>query len=209
MFSLQQLFGKGDRFFKLLEDSAREAQESVRLLVQILKDPLASKDQHDLVLSRRKEKKIAEQISEELVRTFITGLEREDIEALSRALYKIPKSVEKFGERYGFAAPHLEGVDFATEAELMLKAVEIVVAMVEQLRHIEQIEKVKELNDRLQYVEGEADKLMVEILRILYSGKHDALKVLVAKDLFELMEKIIDRCRDAGNIVLLVSLKNS
>ena len=33
------------------------------------------------------------------MQTFITALEREDIEALSNALYKIPKTVEKFCER--------------------------------------------------------------------------------------------------------------
>jgi hypothetical protein len=71
------------------------------------------------------------------------------------------------------------------------------------------LERIKELNDRLQFVEGEADKLMVELLRDLYSGKQDALRVVILKDLYELMEKVIDRCRDAGNVVLQIALKNS
>jgi hypothetical protein len=33
MFSLQTLFGKGDRFYQLLEDAAREAHESVGLVI--------------------------------------------------------------------------------------------------------------------------------------------------------------------------------
>jgi hypothetical protein len=47
------------------------------------------------------------------------------------------------------------------------------------------------------------------LLRDLYSGKHDALRVVILKDLYELMEKVIDRCRDAGNVVLQIALKNS
>lgn len=186
-----------------------EAHESVGLLVKFLRSPREVKDLDDLVLARRKEKKIAEQISEELVNTFITGLEREDIEALSHALYKIPKSAEKFAERFNLATGLLQGMHFTRQAEMMEKATEIVVAMVKQLRDLKDLEKVKELNDRLQYVEGEADKLMIDLLGELYSGRHDALKVVVLKDLYELMEKVIDRCRDAGNVVVQVVLKNS
>jgi uncharacterized protein Yka (UPF0111/DUF47 family) len=32
---------------------------------------------------------------------------------------------------------------------------------------------------------------------------------MAMKDLFELLEKVIDRCRDAGNIVLQIVLKYS
>lgn len=209
MFSLQALFGKADRFHRLLEASAEEALESVRFLVELLKSPSPGKMFDDLVLSRRKEKKIAAEISEALVNTFITGLEREDIEALSHALYKIPKSVEKFAERYLLAGPRLEGFDFSRQAEMMEKAAATVVALVKQLTDVSQVEKVKELNDRLQYIEGEADKLMVDLLRELYAGRLEPLQVVIVKDLYELMEKVIDRCRDAGNIVLQIVLKNS
>ncbi len=58
----------------------------------------------ELAVARRNEKRNAEIISEELVKVFITALDREDIEALSRALYRIPKTVEKFGERYAIMA---------------------------------------------------------------------------------------------------------
>ncbi len=209
MFSLQQLFGKGDKFYRLLEEAAEEAHESVRLVIQFLQSPRDTKNLDDLVLLRRKEKKIAGQISEELVKTFITGLEREDIEALSLALRKIPKTAEKFAERLMLAAPHLEGVDFARQAEMMAKSTEVILAMVKQLRDVQHLEKLKEMNDKLQYIEGEADNLMLDLLKDLYSGKYDAIRAIVIRDLYELMEKVVDRCRDAGNVVMHIMLKNS
>ena len=209
MFSLQQLFGKGDKFFGLLEDSARESHESVRLTIELIKSPLNTKKLDDLVMARRKEKKISERISEELVKTFVTGLEREDIEALARTLYKIPKTAEKLAERFLLAAPHLEGAEFTRQAEMMTKATDVVLEMIIHLRHMEDLEKIKELNDKLQYIEGEADKLMLELLRDLYSGKFDALRAIVIRDLYELIEKVVDRCRDVGNVVMDVVLKNS
>jgi uncharacterized protein Yka (UPF0111/DUF47 family) len=209
MFSLQQLLGKGDKFYGLLEQAAAEAHESVRLVIQLIQSPRDSKSFDDLVLARRKEKKIAEQISEELVKTFVTGLDREDIEALSLALRKIPKTAEKFAERLAIAAPRLEGVEFAKQADMMEKSTAVILTMVKQLRDMQHLEKLKEMNDKLQYIEGEADKLMLELLKDLYSGKYDAIRAIVIRDLYELMEKVVDRCRDAGNVVMHIVLKNS
>src|SRR6185436_13889098 len=122
-------------------------------------------------LSRLKDKRITEQISEELVATFVTGLDREDIEALSYALYRIPKTIEKFAERFNLAPQRLQGVDFTQQIELMHRATETLAEMVEQLRKMPPLEKMKELNDRLQVIEGEADDVMVDLLRGVYSGQ--------------------------------------
>ena len=81
--------------------------------------------------------------------------------------------------------------------------------MVKQLRHKPNLDKIKEDNDRLHHFEGEADKIMIELLRDLYSGKYEPLQVIVLRDLFELLEKVIDRCRDAGNVIFQIVLKNS
>jgi uncharacterized protein Yka (UPF0111/DUF47 family) len=209
MFSFQQLFGKGDKFHELLEAAAQESHESVRLVIELMKSPRDTRNLDDLVLARRKEKKISEQISEELVKTFVTGLEREDIEALARGLYKIPKSAEKLAERLVLADKHVEGIDFSKQAEMMAKATDAVLAMIKQLQAMEDLERIKELNDKLQYVEGEADKFMNELLRDLYCGKYDAIRAMVLRDIYELIEKVVDRCRDVGNVVMHIVLKNS
>ncbi len=209
MFSFQKLFGKGDKFHELLEAAAQEAHESVRLVIEVMKSPQDLKKFDDLVLARRKEKKISEQISEELVQTFVTGLEREDIEALARGLYKIPKSAEKLAERFMMAGRHVEGVDFSKQAAMMESATDSVLLMVKQLHAMDDLAKIKGFNDKLQYVEGEADKVMNDLLRDLYSGKFDALRAMVLRDIYELIEKVVDRCRDVGNVVMHIVLKNS
>ena len=208
MFSLKKLIGGEEIFFELLEKSAEEARESVDLLVRLLAKPEAG-SLDDFALLRRKDKRITEEISERLTTTFATPLEREDIEALSNALYKIPKTLEKFGERLLLCPERIRKVDFSRQAALLLKAAEVLLVMVRELRSSPDLEKVKEQNDRLQYLEGEADKLMVELLRDLYAGEKDAVTVIALKDLYDLLEKVIDRCRDAGNVIFHIVLKNS
>ena len=154
-------------------------------------------------------KRITKELSEHLCKTFVTPLEREDIEALAVALYKIPKTVEKFGERFMLSSPHVRNLDIARQLGMLEKAGDTVVTLVKELQKGVNLERVKSQNDQLQHIEGEADKLMLEVLRDLYNGDHSALRVIVLKDLYELLEKAFDRCRDAGNIVFHIVLKHS
>ena len=88
MISFKKLMGREDKFYDLLEASAEEARVSTDLLVKILGNDgtLGTTSIHDIIQTRRKDKRITQEITEELCKTFVTPLEREDIEALSLAL---------------------------------------------------------------------------------------------------------------------------
>lgn len=209
MFSLQTIFGKGDKFYGLLEASAEAARASAIALIELLSTPASQQSLEKFKQARRREKDLFAQISEELVNTFVTVLEREDIEALSSALYKIPKVVEKFAERYTLASERIGDVDFTSRAAMLEQACEVLEQMVGLLRKGMDLDQIKKLNDQLQAIEGEADRLILDLYRDAYVNESDPISYMVKKDLFEILEKAIDRCRDAGNVVYHIALKNS
>jgi len=212
MLSLKTLFGKDQKFFDLLEASAEESLTSTKLLANYLQRSEAytsTSDLDEFIQSRRKDKRITNQITEELCKTFVTPLEREDIEALSLALYRIPKIVEKIVERLSIYPGRLPREGFIRQAALLTQGAEAVVFMVRQLRHGTRLEPVQEANERLQYAEGEADKVMLTLIKDLYHGPYDAKETMILQELFEMMEKAVDRCRDAGNVVFQIVLKYS
>lgn len=209
MFSLQKLFGKEDKFFKLLEASAEAARASVAALVQLSQTLDQPQAFDEFAYTRKKDKEITNQISNAVYTTFITTLEREDIEELSSALYKIPKMVDKFTTRVWVAPQYVRGVDFTTQIRLLQQATDVVLELVRSLRHGMDLDKVKNLNDQLQALESQADSHMMTLYRELFSGQREALQVIALKDLYELLEKGIDRCRDAGNVIAHIALKHS
>jgi len=77
------------------------------------------------------------------------------------------------------------------------------------LRKGADIAKTREMNAHLQAIEGDADKLELEVLHDLFHGDYNAKHIIFLRDLYDLLEKVIDRCRDAGNIILQVVLKYS
>jgi len=211
MISLQKIFGKDDKFFDLLEASAEEARRSVQVLNGVLAHANKALSLAEFHQAKEADKKITEQIDEALVRTFVSQLEREDIEVLSAALYKIPKTVEKIAERFIISGPIVRDTDFGKHIALLDAATRHVVELVELLRDLGsgRLDEAKVINAKLQQVEGDADNLILETLKDLYSGKYEATKVMALKDLYELLEKVIDRCRDAGNTVCHVFLKHA
>ncbi len=133
MLSIQKILGHDQKFFDLLEASAQEADGSVHHLIDLLErleQKATPASLEAFVRSRRKDKQITQELTEQLCKTFITPLEREDIQALSAALYKIPKTVEKIGERVLICPQDLHGRDFRKQVEHLDQAAETVLAMV-------------------------------------------------------------------------------
>src|ERR1700675_4766340 len=155
MFSIGKLLGHDQRFYDLLEASAQQADTSVHHLVDLLAK-IDNKDSvRDLAAfaeSRREDKRITQELTEELSKTFITPLEREDIQALAATLYKIPKTVEKIGERMLISPQDLPKVSFRKQIELLDQAAEAVLAMVKQLRKGTNIGVAREMNAKLQTI---------------------------------------------------------
>ncbi len=208
MISFQRLFGREDEFFALLQASASEGCKSVLALHDLLK-PGSKPSLESFVAVRRKDKEITNRLEEMLVTTFVTPMEREDIEALADSLYKIPKTVEKFVERYLIVVEQVSDVDFARQVVLMQQATELVLKMVQVLKEGRNLGEVKSLQNELQLVEAHADDVLLSLMQPLFQPGFPALKAVILHDLFALNEKVVDRCRDAGNVISHVLLKNS
>lgn len=208
MFSLQTIFGSGQQFYALLDEAAQAAYDSTKALHSMMKATDRQPSLDAFKLARLRERAASDKISHALVDSFMTPIEREDIEALGSALYKIPKQVEKFADRYSLAVQHLEGIDFAPRAAMLEQAATVVVEMVHDLKKMN-IDRMTTLNEKLRSLENEADRLMLELYRDIYSGRLDNLQMFLLKEFFEILEKAIDRCREAGVVAYQIVLKNS
>ena len=203
---ISKLLGQDDKFFDLLEAGAVKAQGSVQLLAELLRDSPRCPTVDDFIQARNEDTCIAEQLAEELCTTFVTPLEREDMEALSLALSEIPKLAEKFSEKFMLGRDALGAAPFARQLALLEQAAETSVQMVRELRERKHLGTVKEQNTRMHELKGESDQSVREQIRELQSG-HDPLKGALAMDLHDTLEKIMDRYSAAANVIFRIVLK--
>src|SRR5438046_9831531 len=79
MLSIQKIFGRDEKFYDLLEKSAEEADASVHHLIALLErleQHESPESLEEFILSRRKDKEITQELTEQLCKVFITPFER-------------------------------------------------------------------------------------------------------------------------------------
>jgi hypothetical protein len=207
MFSVQRLLGRDDEFCVLLEGSALEGVRSIECLKQILTSSFSAPALKCFAQARRTDKMITTQIAELLVRALVISFDRHDLEAIAQALYKVPKTVEKFAERYLVSYERVREFDFTRQIVLMEEAVKSVLEIVQAFRAYAGVAEIKRLDSRIQRLENEADDVILPLLEKIYAMKERDVRPIILKDLIELNEKVVDRCRDASGLIVRVVVK--
>lgn len=147
------------------------------------------------------------EITAALCRSFVTPFDREDIQALADELYKTAKTMEKAAERirlYGLAG---RDSDFGGQIALIVKAAETVDGIVGDLTR-GRLKGIESRIDAMYALEHEADAVLSGLLAALFAQDRPARDLILRKDLYDMLEKIVDRYRDAAGIVLQIVLKN-
>jgi uncharacterized protein len=207
MFSVQRLLGRDDEFCVLLEASAQEAVQSVESLKDVLNNASGSPSLDSFIQARRKDKALTAQIADLLVTALVTSFDRHDIESVADALYKVPKTVEKFAERFLISHPYVREFDFTPQIVLMEEATKSVLEIVQAFRANAGAAEINRLDRRIQRLESEADAAILRLLEKLYALDARDVTPIVLKDLIELNEKVVDRCRDASALIVRLVMK--
>ena len=209
MFSLQRVVGEDGKILELLQLCAEEACHSVAALRTLTSQPISGASLATFRSARKKEKELLGSVADALLHSLVLAIEREDVQALGDSLCRVPKTVDNFARRYIIAAGQLKGVDFSRQIDLMERGCNTVARMIRGLRERAPIADLKQLNANMQKIENDADDLVLEILGGLFEPSVPTLKAIIIKDLVELNEKVVDRCRDAGNVIVRVALKHT
>jgi uncharacterized protein Yka (UPF0111/DUF47 family) len=211
MISIQRLLGRPHEFFGLLEQSAALGKQAVTEIKAILAQPSGPPDLSGLRSARRKGKEVMDQLENLLTRVFVTPIEREDLEALGQDLYRLPKTAEKFAERYEIVHDQMRATDFSILAGLLERAAGIVQEMISRVSSGDSsaLSAIKTLDASLGQIEVEAAHLVLNATKQLYSAPAPPLQAIISKDLHDLLGECIECCRTVGRTAALVILKNS
>jgi len=144
---------------------------------------------------------LVHQIYENLARTFITPLDRNDISRLATSLDGVIDLIYAVALRI-----ELYRVEKPTES--MREIAEILLRMAgeldEAVRNIRQLAKKKdEISGRfveMHKLENAADELLNKSVAQLFEDG-DAVRIIKFKELYEKLEEATDRCEDAADVI--------
>lgn len=196
-------------FFTMFSDSAEICKKSAKLYVELLHAQITP-EQKEKALSNRKKGKLAYKvILKQLNKSFITPIEREDIQYIAVQLNKINKKIVK-------AILNLEVYRLTTytnemkeQAQTLLSATEQLGEIIKKFKKVSDLEEITKANIAMKELESHGDEIHHKAMNELFSGKYDALDVIKLRDMYKEIENALDACFYISDTILNVVLKQN
>lgn len=212
MFKISDLMPREDKFFTLLRTLADQAFESAAHLKDFIETTDVNARQaagKAMAANSAQAKAISLEITKLLCQTFITPFDREDIQDLTSDLYVIPKIIKKVYIRISMHGLELHQGDFAKQVDVIVKEAAAMKQMVHALTSRSGSKEILKHVSVLRDLENEGDKVLNQLLESLFRDVDDARTLILRKDIYDMLEKVIDRYRDVAGVALQIVLKYS
>jgi len=191
---------------KILDDLAKKAVETSEAVV-ILFDDLTNVKQAAKIHQLETEADVlTRDIFSELNKTFITPLDREDMQRIASKIDDVIDFMDGIAARV-YSYKITSSPPYCKEM-----AVELVKATKEVEYMISKLQRIKDPKDMIEHcrntsdIEHVVDDLYREAIRELFESD-DAIKIIKLKDIYETMETASDRCVDVSDVIEDIVLK--
>ena len=208
---ISRLLPREEKFHRFIEALCLQATLSARHLktmVESKDEAVQKKAAQDIVACKAEAKRISSAVTRELCLSFITPFDREDIQDFSAELYKIPKTIDKV--RVYLELHEVDGVeDLVAQEDLILQEAEAMESMVQALIKGGRTDVIMKQAALLDELENKGDDILAGLLVKLMTGTADTRQLILKRELYDLLERVVDRYRNAASIALQIALKNS
>jgi uncharacterized protein Yka (UPF0111/DUF47 family) len=210
--AVAKLLPKEDKFYTLIGALAEQARQCAGHLQNYVRstDDTAKKQAVKAINEcRAASKKLSADVTKELCLTFITPFDREDIQDFTFSLYKIIKTIKKICDRMEVYKITNERGDFSRQSDLIVQEAEAMEDMVKELIGGHHNDRIIAKANVLHELENTGDNILGELLGDLFRDENDIKKLILKKDIYDMLEKVIDRYRDTAAVALQIVLKHS
>jgi predicted phosphate transport protein (TIGR00153 family) len=190
----------------ILDNLAKKAVETSEAVV-VLFDDLTNTEQANKIHELETQADVlTRDIFSELNRTFITPLDREDMQRIASKIDDVIDFMDGIAARvysYKITTPPPYTVEMANE---LVKATKEVEYMISKLKNIKNSKDMIEHCRNTSDIEHTVDDMYREAIRELFET-NDAIKIIKLKDIYETMETASDRCVDVADVIEDIVLK--
>jgi len=196
-------------FFIYFQKSAEICQKSARLYDEIMHNCLTDEYKAKALKYKKKGKLSYKAVLEQLSKSFITPIEREDIQTIAVQLNKINKKIIKACLNLEVYRLKNYTPQMKEQALTLVQATEKLGEIVKDFKKVSDVEKITKLNIEMKEIETHGDEILRTAMSELFSGKFDALDVIKLRDMYKEIENAFDACFYVSDTVLNVVLKQS
>ncbi len=131
--------------------------------------------------------------------TFVTPIDREDIQALAAMLNKITKKIAQVLMNLNIYRMTTYTEEMLQQAKTITKATDELMRSVGLLKHISKLKEIETLGD----------DILFRAMDKLFSGEFEAIEVIKLRDIYKVLESAMDKCFSVSDAILNIALKNN
>jgi len=203
-----RLLPKEEKYFSLFNSLALQLGESARLLQTLFSDfdNRASYAERIKVVEHKCDE-ITHEIIRKLNQTFITPIDREDIHSLASGLDDIVDAIE-------YTAKRVILYHVAQSTEHARKMTDVMVRLTAHLQSAVSAlgnngEQVLQDCIAIHTLENEGDTYHHQAVEKLFAEEQNPITIIKMKEIYEKLERMIDKAEDVANVLEAIVLKNA
>ena len=195
-------------FFDLFAKAGANALACARAAEQRFQEhPNSSVRQEDVKAIETKGDMITRDLIQLLNTQYVTPFDREDIYALATKLDDVVDYIEEVSALLGLYKVESTTKYAVDQCAILVKAVEQLALVLDRRKGLR---GVQEPLIELKRLEDEGDRIVHEAIAALFrDDRIDPLIMIRWKDIYEGLERAIDSCETAANVVANIAVKNA
>ena len=197
-------------FFDYLEHQARVARQAVGVLGRFIEgDPDHAGIRRDVTAFEKEGDGIVDEMLVALSKTFVTPIDREDLQALSKRLDDVADYVNTAARSIGIFAVTKASPAMGKLYDTLLQACDPLNEMVPLLRKGE-YSKIIEQCRKMHLIEKSGDKIFRnELSRMFHDPDVSGKEILRSREILDNLETAIDACDRVAEVMMHVAVKHS
>jgi len=198
-----------EEFFAFFEEAATNCKETAKLFHQISESGVHDASLEEARHLKQQSNMIAKAILRKLNSTFITPIDREEIQSLANLLNKISKRIVRVC--FNLRIYRIETItpDLKMQIGNLMEAVDELYPVIRLIRNTSQVNEATKYNSRMKEIESKGDDILNQTMVKLFSEALPPLDVIKYREIHKDIESVLNLCYDVSDEVLSIVLKHS
>lgn len=206
---LLKFFTKKTVFFDLFDKHVDLARQAAAKFHESLTDPINITNLVDINTIEHEADRILKQASEELHKTFITPIDPDLIYQLISHIDDVVDCIDTAADCMIIYRIEKPTTDLIALSNTVNNSVQCLDVAVRGLRHLKEVDAIQKACTAVGQCEHDADDALRAALGHLFEQESDAKKIIIWKELYEIMEAATDRCKDVTDVIQGILLENN
>lgn len=145
---------------------------------------------------------------EQLNRSFITPIDREDLFLITKAIDDIIDSIEEAAQSLRLFTIKKIRPDAVDMVKLITQSTRVLSELVNELKHMKTSKIMQDKIIEVNHIENIGDDTHNKIMQELFNKEQNPIEIIKWKEIYESMESTLDNCEDIANLIEGIVSKN-